>query len=239
MTRNKFSIIVPFYNEKNICRNYQLLVLFLEKKIPNYELILVSDGSLQKYNTSLGALIKKNPKASLIVYAKNQGRGYAVSRGFKRAKGEYLAYIDADLELSPSYLPDIVSLLGKHDVVTASKFHPKSKVESPIFRKLSSLLFNSLVRLVLGSKITDHQIGLKGFRKEVIKTILPNVSEKRWLFDVELLYVIQKYKFSTVEIPVRFRYGFTKIRRTFIYDFLKLCIIIFNIKFRHRNKHNE
>ena len=66
--------------------------------------------------------------------------------------------------------------------------------------------------------------------------VLPNTVEKRWLFDVELLYLVQKNKFSIYEIPVSFRYGYGKIRSSFIFDSLKLFSAIFLIKLRHRSK---
>lgn len=236
MSKKSFSLVVPFYNETDIIRNYAILKKTLEKITPEYELIFVSDGSEKKYIDELISLIKKDKRTLLISYAKNQGRGYALTQGFKKSRGKYVAYIDGDLELKPIYLLDIFQLLKKYNIVTASKYHPDSKVDSPRLRKVSSYIFNIVVRLVLGSKITDHQIGLKGFQSEVVEKILPQIHEKRWLFDIEFLYLAQKYGYSFKEIPINLRYGFGGVRSSFVYDFLKLYIIIFAIKFRHINK---
>lgn len=228
------SLIVPFFNENKIFGNYKILSAFLQENIPNYELILVNDGSTQESYQDLEKAVAKDKKASYIYYSPNQGRGYAVKKGFEKARGDYIAYIDADLEISPTYLIEIVRLLKKYDVVIATKFHKESKVISPLMRKVSSKVFNSAIRLGLGSKIKDHQIGLKGFRKNVIDAALPYVSQKRWLFDVELLYLIQKKKYSIIEIPVSILYGFKKVRSSFVVDFLKLFIIMYIMRSKHR-----
>lgn len=233
MSKKGFSLVVPFYNETNITTNYDVIKNTLEKITPNYEIIFVSDGSEKKYNDKLISSIARDRKSSLISYKRNQGRGYALTSGFKKAQGKYVAYIDGDLEIKPVYLFKIHDLLKKYDIVTASKYHVKSKVETTFLRKISSYIFNLSIRLVLRSKIKDHQIGLKGFRKRVVKKILSQVREKRWLFDVEFLYLAQKYNYSFVEIPVELKYGFKEIKSSFVYDFLKLYIIMFTIKFRH------
>lgn len=230
-----FSVIVPFYNEKNICRNYEVLSSYLKKNIPSYEIIFVSDGSSDEIVNSLNKQIRKDPNAKLISYSINEGRGYAVMQGLKSASGNYLAYIDADLEISPKYLIPLFEKLKKYDIVVANKFHPNSRVISPLIRKISSRLFNYIIKIGLGSKIKDHQIGLKGFRKEAIYKILPHVVEKRWLFDLELLYLLQKRNNSIIDIPIHITYGFKKIRGSFIIDFLKLFVTMFIIRNRHKD----
>lgn len=230
-----FSVIVPFYNEKDICRNYKILSSYLKKNIPSYEIILVGDGSSSKITNPLRELIKNDPNAKLISYSANKGRGYAVMQGFKNAIGNYLAYIDADLEISPKYLIPLFEKLKKYDVVIANKFHYNSKVISPFIRRLSSRLFNAIIQIGLGSKIKDHQVGLKGFRRETIRKVLPHIKEERWLFDLELLYLLQKRNFSIIDIPIKITYGFKKIQSSFIIDFLKLFAIMFIIRNRHKN----
>lgn len=230
-----YSIIVPFYNEKDICRNYKILSSYLSEHISSYELIFVSDGSDKETVDPLKGLIKKDPNAKLISYSVNRGRGYAVMQGFKNALGDYLAYIDADLEISHEYLIPLFEKLKKYDAVIANKFHHDSKVVSPFIRRLSSRLFNAAIQIGLGSKIKDHQVGLKGFRKEAIRKILPSIKEKRWLFDLELLYLLQKRNNSIIDIPINITYGFKEIQGSFIVDFLKLFVIMFVIRNRHKN----
>lgn len=112
MTRpKKLSLVVPFYNEKNIAKNTRTLLAFLKKNIPDYELILVDDGSTQNYLLALTDSLKRNPRLKLITIKRNLGRGFSVKMGFRKASGDYLAYIDADLEIPPKYLSGIYRAL--------------------------------------------------------------------------------------------------------------------------------
>lgn len=231
-----FSVIVPFYNEKNINYNYKVLSEYLKKNIPSYELILVSDGSSNEVVHSLRKTIGNDLRARIISYDMNRGRGYAVNIGFKNASGDYLAYIDADLEIPPKFLLPLFEKLKRYDVVVANKFHSQSEVKSPWMRQISSRLFNAAVRIGLGSKIKDHQVGLKGFRRQAINAVLPCVREEGWLFDPELLYLLQKKKFSFSDIPIAITYGFNGMRNSFIFDFLKLFVIMLIIRNRNKNK---
>lgn len=233
MTSSKLSLIVPFYNENNIFKNYLVLNDYLSKNIPNYEIIFVSDGSDKKYLVKLITESKRNKKIKIIQYKNNKGRGYAVKEAFKKVTGEFAIYIDADLEISHTYILPLYKKLQKADVVLTSKFHSQSHVNSPLYRRLPSLFFNFFVRSILGSKIKDHQIGLKGFRTKAIKNIISYIKEDKWLFDVELLYLLQKKKVKILEIPVTFTYGYGKIRKSFVIDSLKLFPIVFLIKLRH------
>lgn len=229
------SLVVPFYNEKNIIKNYQKLINFLEKNFPDSELILVNDGSAKEFVNPLKNVIAQNKRVKLISYSKNQGRGYALKKSFLKAKGQYLAYIDADLEISPIYFKKIIPLLKKYDVAIASKLHPQSKITTLLIRHLASLIYNSTARLILQTKIADHGAGLKGFRRQVIKSTLNQVKENQWLFDVELLYLIRKKGYRIIEVPIQISYGFGKIRKSFITNFLKIFIAVFLIKWRHRS----
>lgn len=230
------SLIVPFYNEKNIVLNYQKIVNFLKRNYPNSELILVSDGSTKDCVELLEKFIKNDQRTTLIKYTSNRGRGYALKTGFRQAKGKYIAYIDGDLDIKPNYLKKVMAALVNNPVAVISKWHSKSEIKTPRIRRFASFIYNLVIRLVLRSKVKDHMGGLMGFNREVIKSVLNKTKEQRWLYTVELLYLIQKKDYSIIEIPVKISYAFgKKIRKSFIIDFLKVFIAVFQIKWRHRS----
>lgn len=211
----KLSVIVAFYNEKNIVRSYRILSTYLGKHIPNYELIFVDDGSIID-SKELASLIKKDHRARLVRYTPNQGRGYAVTMGFKSAKGDYALYIDSDLDISPSHILLVVKALLTHDVVIGNKFHPKSRVKTRTVRRIASFIFNSIIRIFLQSAVTDHHVGLKGFRKNVLSTLLPYVRERRWTFDVEILSLAQMKGYTIGYVPIRMTYGMEGVKLSYV-----------------------
>lgn len=231
--KKKISVIAAFYNEKDVVKNYEILSSYLKKRIPNYELIFVDDGSTVD-TRHLQSLFKKDRRARLIRYIPNQGRGYAVTVGFRAAKGDYALYIDSDLDISPSHIPLIVEGLQTYDVVIGNKFHPQSRVRTRKVRRVASFVFNSIIRIFLKSSVTDHHVGIKGFRKEVIERLLPHVRERQWAFDVEILYLAQRVGYSIGYIPVRMTYGMEGIKLSYVRYLKELLAFINSSKNRYK-----
>ena len=205
----KISIIVPAYNAARFLKDS---VLQIERGIKKtgtlYEILIVEDGSTDNTAEIAAELARK--KAISHYHAENRlGRGKALSKGFSLAKGEYVIYIDADLDIPPKYLFEIVRYLKEgYDIVVASKRHPKSKVGSPVHRRILSKGFNFLVRTLLHSRIHGHQGGLKGFRKSVITALLPHVKDNKWFWDTEVLVLAQWKGYRIKEVPIAVKYGF-------------------------------
>lgn len=231
----KLSLVIPFYNEAdNLEDTYLAITRVLEEfYLKDYELIFVNDGSKDNSLEVLSKLINKDRRCRLISYSVNQGRGYALSKGFFKAKGEIIGYIDSDLEIDPKYIHQCVESLNGYDVAVVSKHLPKSEVETSATRKIASLVYNFWVRLILKSYVSDHQGGLKIFKKDVIKKTLPKVYSRGWLFDTEILYLCQRFGFKISEVPIRVTYGFGKIQTSMIADFLKSFIFV--LKLRRNN----
>ena len=98
-----------------------------------------------------------------------------------------------------------IEALKDGDIVIASKRHPQSQVEAPIFRRFLSYGFNGLVKLLTGVPLKDTQSGLKAMRKNAFMKIFPRLVVKRYAFDVELLAVANHYGLKIVEMPVRIK----------------------------------
>jgi hypothetical protein len=77
----------------------------------------------------------------------------------------------------------------------------------PLIRKLLSHGFNLVVTLLTGLRVRDTQSGMKAFRRNVLETVLPKLTVKRFAFDVELLTVANLKGFSIVEYPVSIKMG--------------------------------
>lgn len=228
------SVIAAFYNEKNISRSYKVLSFYLRKHIPSYELIFVDDGSTIDMGNFV-RLLKKDRRAKLIKYAPNRGRGYAVATGFKTARGDYALYIDSDLDISPAHIPLIVKGLKIYDIVVGNKFHPASKVKTRRIRKIASFILNSMIHIFLKSPVVDHHVGIKGFRKGVLKRLLPQIQEEKWTFDVEILYLANKVRYSIGYIPVQMTYGMEGIKLSYVRYLVELFFFIIATKDRYKS----
>lgn len=207
-SHSKLSIIVPVFNEATqIRRNLDLLLEQVERFYPRFEIIVVSDGSTDDTNLRLMSL--RHPDIHPLILAKNAGKGAAVRAGFQAATGDYILFIDGGMEIHPKEIRIFMGLMDLYecDIVIGSKRHPQSKVEYPIYRRLLSFAFQKLVRLLFKFDVTDTQVGIKLFRREVIDAILPFLQIDRYGFDLELLSLATRLGFSEMlEAPIQLEY---------------------------------
>jgi len=204
---NLISVVIPAYKAQNIIEETILRVKdILEQIRYPYELICVVDGTSDDNSYEIAKKIaRKYPNIKVYGYKINYGKGNAVRYGFSKAKGEILGFIDSGLDINPNGL----SMLLEHfewynaDIIVGSKRHPVSKVVYPRERRIISFGYQVIVRVLFGLNIKDTQVGMKFFRKEVIKKILPRLLVKEFAFDIEMLSVANYLGFKKIyEAPV-------------------------------------
>jgi glycosyltransferase involved in cell wall biosynthesis len=210
----KLSIIVPVFNEANqILGNLDLLLDEVERYFTSFEVIVVSDGSTDGTNAKLLSL--RHPDVRPIIVDQNVGKGHAVRAGFLAASGDYVLFIDGGMEIHPREIRIFMGLMTLYqcDIVVGSKRHPQSRVRYPWYRRLLSWNFQLLVQLLFKIHVTDTQVGIKLFRRDVIDAILPHLKIKRYGFDLELLSLARRLGFDDIlEAPIRMDYFQAKPR---------------------------
>jgi hypothetical protein len=99
------------------------------------------------------------------------------------------------------------------DMVIGSKRHPQSKVDYPLLRRFLSSVYQLLIKKLFNLDVTDTQVGLKLFRREVIESIREDLELDRYGFDLELLALAARKGYTQVlEAPVRLDYFSRNIR---------------------------
>jgi uncharacterized protein (DUF111 family) len=120
--------------------------------------------------------------------------------------------------------------LKEYDVIIGSKRHPKSTYQAPLLRKILSIGYNILVKILLGIRIGDTQTGLKAFKTKHLKTIMNVIVVKRYSWDAEALAIANMLKLKIAEAPVHI-----KQRKLFnIKDVLRMLIEVMGITYRLR-----
>ena len=206
----RLSVIIPAYRsarflEKNVSR----ICTAIKSIGKDYEILIVTGKNPDNTLQVARGIASKNRNVKVVFSPERLGKGKALSLGFSKAVGEIQVYSDADLEISPKYIPVIAKKIGQgFDIAIASKNNPESRFESPFARKFLGKSYNVLVRLVLGGSIRDYQGGLKGFKRNAIKKVLPYVRDEQWFWDTEALMISQWLGFRICEIPIVGGYGF-------------------------------
>lgn len=229
MKRNpvQFSILVPAYNEnEHILDNLKETCRVFKEAGWKFEVIVVDDGSSDKTLTKLYQAAKKLPPVRVKRHYQNHGKGRALKFGARFARGQYIAFLDADLELHPRQLLDFYKRLEKSgaDVVVGSKWHPESAMNYPFFRGIISRIYYLGVKLFFQLPIRDTQTGLKLFKAKVLKEIFPAMSVQKYAFDLEILANVQRRGYRIIEAPVEVlfrrnslgRIGWKDLYKTFL-----------------------
>ena len=169
MTENpSISIIVPVLNEEGSLDKFYNETIKSLNEYSNWEIIFIDDGSDDESYNIMRKLADEDNRVSIIQFFKNFGKADALSEGFKRAIGDIIITIDADLQDDPAEIPRLVEKIQEGwDVVSGWKKDRKD----PISKRLPSKLFNMVTRFLTGIKIHDFNCGLKAYRRKVVKSI--------------------------------------------------------------------
>lgn len=203
-------VIMPAYNEaeqitENLLKAAQVISSFQE----DFIIIAVNDGSKDQTEEKIIDACAKNSHIQYVSYSENKGKGGAIKEGVKHANGRFIAFLDSDLELPPIMLKDFLQALNnsKAHVAIGSKLHKDSKLHYPLVRKIMSLGYYLMLKLLFKLKIKDTQTGIKLFRQEVIKPICENLMTTGFAFDIEILATAAKKGYKIIEMPITLNFS--------------------------------
>jgi len=228
------SFVVPAYNEEDFIEDTlgALEAIIKGKNLP-YEIVVVDDGSLDGTLAKAVRYAKRNGHVKVVSYLKNMGKGHAVKTGFMQTTGEVVVFADSDMEIDLVTISKYLEALKHGDIVIASKRHSDSRVEVPLSRKILSISFNGLVRLLTGVPLNDTQSGLKAMKKNAFVDIFPRLAVKRYAFDVELLTVAHLYDLKVVEMPVSIKLDASFKPKEIWHMFVDLLGIAYRLRVIH------
>ncbi len=200
------SIIIPAYNEAyRLPASLERIHDHFAHSTGEYEVIVVDDGSTDTTVADVTAMQQDWPNLRVIAAGVNRGKGAAVQRGMKEARGDVRAFVDADLSTP---LEDLDMLVGKlsdqYGVVIASRAVRGSTVtvHQPWYREVMGRTYNLLVRLLLLPDLHDTQCGCKVFTEKASHACFDDLSIYRWGFDVESLVRARRAGIGILEVPV-------------------------------------
>jgi len=203
----ELSIIVPAYNEEAlIVSTLDGLQNYLAARPEQYEIIVVDDGSsdgtvalIRDWQRRVGADLQ------LLINEQNMGKGFSIRRGVMESRGRYIMFIDADLPYELDAIDGFLKALRSgFDLAIGSRILPGSEVRGvPALRFLAGQVFSWIVQAVLFTGLPDTQCGFKSFKAEAAREIFRRLTIGGFGFDVEMLFVARKLKFSVQPVAVR------------------------------------
>jgi glycosyltransferase involved in cell wall biosynthesis len=209
VTETEVTAIIPVFNDRAALETaIPRSVDELAKITGRFEIIVAEDGSRDGSADFVRRLSKKDPRIRLLHSDERLGRGKALNRAIAGAEGSIVCYYDVDLATDMQHLRELVSAVRDGaDIATGSRLLPQSDSQRTGGREIASRSYNFLVRLILGSRVHDHQCGFKAFKKERVLPVLPQIRSDHWFWDTELLVRCQRMGYTITEFAVRWRPG--------------------------------
>jgi len=231
----KISIVVPLFNEESsIYKLYEELKRALDSTSYDYEVIFVDDGSIDSSYRKISELFNKHDNIKIIQLRRNFGKSAALSCGFRKAEGEIVVTMDADLQDLPEEIPGLIKELTEKDLDLVSGW--RAKRFDSISKKFFSFLFNKLTFFLTGIKLHDFNCGLKVYKRQVVDEL--NIYGELHRY-IPVLVVQKGFKVGEVKVSHAARkWGKSKygIGRLFN-GFFDLLTILFITKFQKRPLH--
>lgn len=196
------SIIVPVYNEGATIAAVLDRLLSISLPLPR-EIIAVNDGSRDGTRAALDEAAARSSLITVIHQERNGGKGKALRTALARTRGSIVAIQDADLELDPAQLAELVMpLLGDEaDAVYGSRFM-RGASHVPVMTRIGNAGLTFVTNVLYGSKLTDMETCYKVMRGDLARD-LPLTADR---FDIEpeITVMLLKRRARVVELPVVF-----------------------------------
>ncbi|MDE6019043.1 MAG: glycosyltransferase family 2 protein [Muribaculaceae bacterium] len=231
------SVVIPLYNEaESLPELHSWITRVMEQKGFSYEIIFCNDGSTDGSLSVIKRLAGDDDHVHCVSFSRNYGKSPALNEGFRRAKGDVVITMDADLQDSPDEIPELYRMIMKDGFDLVSGW--KKKRYDPLSKTIPTKLFNATARKVSGIKnLHDFNCGLKAYRNEVVKHIEVYGDMHRYIPYLAKNAGYKKIGEKEVHHQAR-KYGSTKFGLDrFVNGYLDLATLWFQSKFGIKPMH--
>lgn len=205
------SLIIPMFDESMRIEGSLRALAGSPLHAAETEIILVDDGSTDETVAVAERLIAElGLGARVIRLPRNVGKGGAVQAGVAAAAGRAVVFVDADLSAPPEAVVSCFEHVeaGKAEVVVTTRVHPDAVITDlpPATRRYGGKVYNTLLRLLGLTQMSDTQCGLKGFTADAAHRLFSDLRVQGFAFDVEILRRAAQEGFSVIELPIEWHH---------------------------------
>lgn len=234
----EISVVIPTFNEEDrIGRSLTRIREFFDVRYPNYEVLVVNDGSRDRTVPLVREMMAGWPNLRLVDFRNNRGKGFATRFGVLSSRGDWILCSDADLSTPIDEIERLLASGREHAVVIGSRSIRGSKIalRQPLYRRMMGRVFNWAVRALVVRGHCDTQCGFKLYRRDAALSIFDRLTLEGFAFDVEILFLARRLRWSVVEVPVLWLND-DRSKVDAVADPPKMFLDLFRILWRHRRR---
>ena len=197
----QLDIVIPAYNEEE--RLGRTLTAYRSGlPEPDVRFFVALDHCTDNTAEIVKAHAELDSRVRLLEFPK-LGKGGVLMEAFRHTDAPLVGFVDADCATPPAELRRLADVAAQHDGAIASRYHPASvlPVKRPLFRSALTQAGNVVIKSLFHLGYRDTQCGAKVMKGEVVRAVLPLLSSRDFLFDVDLLIAARKLGYSILEVP--------------------------------------
>ena len=194
-------LVIPAHNEERridrTLRAYRAGV-----RDPSTRILVALDCCTDRTAEVVDAHAQIDSRIEVFRYPK-LGKGGVLMESFRKCDADLIGFVDADCATPPAEFLRLVHLACRADGAIATRSHPASvlPVQRSLGRRIDSWVFSALMRALFGLPFSDTQCGAKVLRRSVVQDVVPLLSSRDFLFDVDLLVTANRLGYRIVEVP--------------------------------------
>jgi glycosyltransferase involved in cell wall biosynthesis len=192
------SVFFPAYNDSGTIASMVIRAVQVAAELtPDYEVIVVNDGSVDATPAIVDELARTYPHVRVVHHAKNRGYGGALQTGFRSATKELIFYTDGDAQYDPAELAALwARMTPDADLVNGYKISRSD----PLHRIVIGRLYHHIVSLMFGLTVRDVDCDFRLMRRTIFERI--DLQKTSGVICLEMMKKIEDAGFRIVEVPV-------------------------------------
>jgi glycosyltransferase involved in cell wall biosynthesis len=192
------SVFFPAYNDSGTIASMVIRAVQAASALtPDYEVIVVNDGSSDATAEIVDELARTYPHVRVVHHPKNRGYGGALQTGFRSATKELIFYTDGDAQYDPAEM----DLLWRHMTAEADLVNGyKISRSDPLHRIIIGRVYHHMVSVLFGLTVRDVDCDFRLMRRSIFDRI--SLEKTSGVICLEMMKKIQDARFRIVEVPV-------------------------------------
>lgn len=210
------SVVIPAYNEEAglaaiVQRVWAMQAALAAAGLAGLEVLVVDDGSADRTPHIAAQLSADFPDTRCIRHPRNRGYGAALKTGFAQARGDLIAFLDADGTYPPEHLPLLCqAALDGADLVIGSRLAGAAS-QMPLTRRAGNLFFAWLLSRLGRQHVSDSASGMRVFRRDILARLYPLPDGLNLTPVMSTRAIHEGLTIAELPIPYRERMGRSKL----------------------------